>query len=61
MIQNCLIRREIAKNLAADGGTAAVTLVFHVAIFNSKNFKKNIRSLNIMYKGFYPKNIPKND
>ena len=49
MIQNGLIRREIAKkNSAAEGGffggscgTAAVFSVFHVATFNSKNFKKN--------------------
>ena len=49
MIQNCLIRREMAKkNSAADGGFRRQLRdrrrfsVFRVATFNSKNFKKKL-------------------
>ena len=48
MIQNCLIRREMAKKkirrqpafFGGSCGTAAVFSVFRVATFNSKNLKK---------------------
>ena len=50
MIQNCLIRREMAKKkfrrqtavFGGSCGTAAVFSVFRVATFNSKNLKKKI-------------------
>ena len=47
MIQNCLIWQEMSKQIIRGQTT-----------FNSTNFKKN-RSLNIMYKWFYPKNSQK--
>ncbi len=44
MIQNCLIRRKMAKKISAadggSGGTAADFSVFRVGTFNSKYTKK---------------------
>ncbi len=43
MIQNYLIRQEMAKkNFGGSCSTAAVFLVFRVATFNSKNLKKKL-------------------
>ena len=64
MIQNCLIRLEMAKKnrrqtvvFGNSGGTAADLSVFHGGTFNSKDLQKKNGSLSSKMRLIWPKNV----